>query len=180
VDLELVDCPAILLGADKQEQPIDLSALDMGRLQVAAQALGIAEAAFGVACHYARTRKQFGSLIAQQQMIAFKLADMQVAINAAEMLIYKAAWRRDLGLSYHHASAEAKLFCSEAASIIADQALQIFGGYGYTKEFPVEKYFRDARVTRIYEGTSEIQRLFIGSQLIISETVDCQDKKDSE
>lgn len=166
VDIQLQGCSAQLLGPEGEGLKIALGALDSGRLGVAAQALGIAEAAFEAAVQYAQTREQFGAPIASKQAIAFKLADMQLSLSAAELLIFQAAWRRDQGLPYSRQASEAKLFASEAACSITDEALQIFGGYGYTKDFPVEKYFRDARVTRIYEGTSEIQRLVIARHVL--------------
>lgn len=166
VDVELQHCPAQLLGAEGEGLKIALAALDSGRMGVAAQALGIAEAAFEAAVHYAKAREQFGAPIANNQAIAFKIADMQLSLSAAQLLLFQAAWRRDQGLPYTRQASEAKLFASEAACKITDEALQIFGGYGYTKEFPVEKYFRDARVTRIYEGTSEIQRVVIARHVL--------------
>ncbi len=143
-----------------------LKALDSGRLGVAAQALGIAESAFEAAKKFAMERIQFGIPIAKQQAIAFKLADMQVKLSASELLLMKAAWRKDQALNYTKEASEAKLYCSEAANQIADEALQIHGGCGYTKDYLVEKYFRDARVTTIYEGTSEIQRLVIAREIL--------------
>lgn len=140
---------------------IAMESLNHGRLGVAAQALGIGEAAYEAALHYAKNRKQFGRSLSEQQVIAFKLADMRVKLDAGQLLVDKAAWRpTSLAIS------EAKLFCSEAANQIAYDALQIHGGYGYTKDYPVEKYFRDARVTTLYEGTSEIQRLIIAREIL--------------
>lgn len=155
-----------VLGQQGRGLEIALQALDGGRLGVAAQALGIAESAFEAAKHFAMQRQQFDAPIVQQQAVAFKLADMRVKLSAGELLLFKAAWRRDNGLSYTREASEAKLFCSEAANAIADEALQIHGGCGYTKDYPVEKYFRDARVTTLYEGTSEIQRLIIARHLL--------------
>lgn len=155
-----------LLGKAGMGFQIALSALDSGRLSVAAQSLGIAEAAYEAAVKYAKSRIQFGSPISQQQAIAFKLADMRVKLDAGELLIFKAAWMRSKGLSFTAAASTAKLFCSEAANWIANEALQIHGGYGYIKDYAVEKYFRDARVTTLYEGTSEIQRLIIARHLL--------------
>ncbi|MBA2728059.1 MAG: acyl-CoA dehydrogenase family protein [Parachlamydiaceae bacterium] len=154
------------LGAEGEGFKLALKALDSGRLGVAAQALGIAESAFEAARKFSMEREQFGAPIAKQQAIAFKLADMQVKLSAGELLLFKAAWRKDKGLPYTLEASEAKLYCSEAANQIADEALQIHGGCGYTKDFLVEKYFRDARVTTIYEGTSEIQRLVISREIL--------------
>lgn len=155
-----------LLGKEGMGFQIALSSLDSGRLGVAAQSFGIAEAAYEAAVSYAKSRKQFGTFIGQHQAIAFKLADMRVKLDAAELLIYKAAWLRSKGESYTAAASIAKLFCSEAANWIANEALQVHGGYGYVKDYSVEKYFRDARVTTLYEGTSEIQRLIISRHLL--------------
>lgn len=169
VNFKLENCriPASqLLGKEGEGLRIALGALDSGRLGVAAQSLGISEAAFEAATSYSKHRKQFGKPISDQQAIAFKLADMQVKISASRLLLLKAAWLLDQGKPYTVEASEAKLFGSEAANWIADEALQIHGGYGYTKQYPVEKYFRDARVTRIYEGTSEIQRLVISRHIL--------------
>lgn len=155
-----------LLGVEGEGLKLALSALDNGRLGVAAQSLGIAESAFEAAKKFAKQRQQFGGPIANQQVIAFKLADMQVKLSAGELLLYKAAWLKDKGLPFTKEASEAKLFCSEAANQIADEALQIHGGCGYTKDYLVEKYFRDARVTTLYEGTSEIQRLIIARKIL--------------
>lgn len=154
------------LGAEGEGLKLALKALDSGRLGVAAQSLGIAASAFEAAKKFSVERKQFDVPIAKQQAIAFKLADMQVKLSAGELLLLKAAWLKDKGLPFTLEASEAKLFCSEAANQIADEALQIHGGCGYTKDFLVEKYFRDARVTTIYEGTSEIQRLIISREIL--------------
>jgi hypothetical protein len=157
-----------LLGEEGEGLKIALSSLDSGRLGIAAQAWGIAEAAFEAAVHYAKTREQFGVPIGHHQAIAFKLADMKVKLSAAEGLLLKACCLCDQNLPYTLEASEAKLFCSEAANAIADEALQIHGGYGYTKDYLVEKYFRDARATTLYEGTSEIQRLIISRHVLKS------------
>lgn len=154
-----------VLGQPGEGLKIALSSLDSGRLGIAAQAVGIAEAAFEAALDYSKKREQFGHLIGENQSIAFKLADMRVKLDAARLMMLKAAWLKDEGLSYSMEAAEAKLFCSEVCNEIATEALQIHGGYGYIKDYPVEKYFRDARVTTIYEGTSEIQRIVIARHL---------------
>lgn len=155
-----------LLGKEGMGLHIALSSLDSGRLSVAAQSLGIAEAAYEAALKFSKSRVQFGAPISQQQAIAFKLADMRVKLDASELLIFKAAWMRLKGLPFTAAASTAKLFCSEAANWIANEAVQIHGGYGYIKDYSVEKYFRDARVTTLYEGTSEIQRLVIARHLL--------------
>ncbi len=155
-----------LLGKEGMGFKIALSSLDRGRLSVAAQSFGIAEAAFDAALEYAKSRQQFGTPISQQQAIAFKLADMRVKLDASELLIFKAVWLSAKGASFTAEASTAKLFCSEAANWIANEALQIHGGCGYTKDYLVEKYFRDARVTTLYEGTSEIQRLIIARHLL--------------
>lgn len=153
------------LGMPGDGLKIALSSLDSGRLGIAAQSLGIAEAAFEAALAFSRERHQFGHAIGENQSQAFKLADMRVKLDAGRLLMLQAAWLKDEGGGYGVAAAEAKLFCSEICNEIAGDALQMHGGYGYIKDYPVEKYFRDARVTTIYEGTSEIQRIVISRQL---------------
>lgn len=167
-DLKLENCrvpKAHILGLIGDGLKIALATLDSGRIGIAAQSLGIAEAAFEAALHYAKERKQFGHPIADFQSIAFKLADMQTKIQAGNLLLYKAAWLKEEGKPYTLEASTAKLFCSEMCNEVATEALQIHGGYGYTKDYPVEKYFRDARVTTLYEGTSEIQRIVISRAL---------------
>src|SRR5258708_982547 len=132
-----------------------------GRIGIAAQALGIAQAAYDVAREYAKERHAFGRPIASFQAIQHKLADMSTEIEAARLLVYRAAWLKECGKPHTEAGAKAKLFASEMARRQTSEAIQILGGYGYTKEFPVERYYRDAKITEIYEGTSEIQRLVI-------------------
>jgi butyryl-CoA dehydrogenase len=154
------------LGQEGEGFKIAMSALDGGRIGIAAQALGIAQGALDASLAYAKQRKQFGKPIAHQQAIAFKLADMATKIEAARLLTYQAAWREQMGLPYGKQSAFAKLFASDTAVQVAVEAVQIFGGYGYTKEFPVERYYRDAKVTQIYEGTNEIQRIVISRMLL--------------
>ena len=169
VSLQFENCrfpTECLLGQEGEGLKIALSSLDSGRIGVAAQAVGIAEAAFDAALHHAKERYQFGHVLADNQAIAFKLADMRVLLNAAKMMAMKAAWVKDKGDLFSEEAAEAKLFCSEACNRIADDALQIYGGYGYIKDYAVEKYFRDARVTTLYEGTSEIQRIVISRNLL--------------
>lgn len=154
-----------LLGKPYEGLKIALGALDSGRIGIAAQSLGIAEAAFESALCYAETREQFGEQLLHFQAISFKLADMKLKLTAGELLLFKACWMLDTHQNTRSIAAQAKLFNSEAANEIASEALQIFGGYGYIKSNPVEKYFRDARATTIYEGTSEIQRLVISRHL---------------
>jgi alkylation response protein AidB-like acyl-CoA dehydrogenase len=143
-----------------------MATLDGGRIGIAAQALGIAQAAYDVARAYALERRQFGQRIADFQAIQWKLADMSTQIDAARLLVYRAAWRKQNGLPHTEEGAKAKLFASETARQQTGEAIQILGGYGYTKEFPVERYYRDAKITEIYEGTSEIQRLVIARSIL--------------
>lgn len=154
-----------LLGEEGQGFKIAMANLEVGRIGIAAQALGIAEAAFEAATAYAVDRKQFGKSIAAQQGIAFKLADMATSIEASKLLIYRAADLRANGISCRKEASMAKLFASRTAVEVTTEAIQVFGGYGYTEDYPVERYFRDAKVTEIYEGTSEIQRIVISKQL---------------
>ncbi|HEV8052191.1 MAG TPA: acyl-CoA dehydrogenase family protein [Parachlamydiaceae bacterium] len=154
-----------ILGKPGEGLKIALSSLDSGRLGIAAQSLGIAEAAFEAALLFSKERQQFGHAIGENQVIAFKLADMRVKLDAGRLLMLKAAWLKDENVGYSMEAAEAKLYCSESCNEIAGEALQIHGGCGYIKDYPVEKYFRDARVTTIYEGTSEIQRIVIARNL---------------
>ncbi|MBA3718620.1 MAG: acyl-CoA dehydrogenase family protein [Actinobacteria bacterium] len=145
---------------------VAMATLDGGRIGIAAQALGIAQAAFDAARAYALERKQFGQRIADFQAIQWKLADMATEIDAARMLVYRAAWLKQEGKPHTEEGAKAKLFASETARRQTAEAIQVFGGYGYTKEFPVERYYRDAKITEIYEGTSEIQRLVIARSVL--------------
>ena len=145
---------------------VAMATLDGGRIGIAAQALGIAQAAYEVARAYALERRQFGQRIADFQAIQWKLADMSTQIDAARLLVYRAAWRKQEGLPHTEEGAKAKLFASEMARRQTAEAIQILGGYGYTKEFPVERYYRDAKITEIYEGTSEIQRLVIAREIL--------------
>ena len=143
-----------------------MATLDGGRIGIAAQALGIAQAAYDVAREYALEREQFGRRIGDFQAIQWKLADMATEIDAARLLTYRAAWLKQQGRPHTAEGAKAKLFASEMARRQTAEAIQILGGYGYTKEFPVERYYRDAKVTEIYEGTSEIQRLVIARSIL--------------
>jgi alkylation response protein AidB-like acyl-CoA dehydrogenase len=162
-------CPvADRLGAEGEGFKIAMAVLDAGRIGIAAQALGIAESAYAASLEYARQREAFGQKIGEFQGIAFKLADMKTQIEAARLLIYQAAQAKqrakETGERFTLQAAMAKLFASEVAMFVTHAAVQIHGGMGYSKELPVERYFRDAKITEIYEGTSEIQRLVISRQ----------------
>jgi len=158
------------LGEEGEGFKIAMSNLDAGRISIAAQALGIAEAAYEAALEYAKVREQFGQPIAKFQGIQWMLADMATRIEAARLLVYNAALAKDrakeTGERYSKEAAMAKLYASETASWVTDLAIQIHGGYGYIKDYPVERYYRDARITRIYEGTSEVQRMVIAEQIL--------------
>lgn len=154
-----------VLGEVGQGFKIALANLDVGRIGIAAQALGIAEAAYEEAANYAKERVQFGRPISAQQGVGFKLADMATSVEASKLLVYRAAELRAKGLNCGKEASIAKLFASKTAMEVTTEAIQVFGGYGYTKEYPVERYFRDAKVTEIYEGTSEIQRIVISKHL---------------
>ncbi len=156
---------ANLLGEEGQGFKVAMKTLDGGRIGIASQALGIAQGALDTAVEYAKERKQFDTPIAKFQGIQFQLADMATQIEASRMLVYRAAYLASSGKSYSQASAMAKLMASETAMKVTTQAVQVLGGYGYTREFPVERMMRDAKITEIYEGTSEVQRLVIGSSL---------------
>jgi alkylation response protein AidB-like acyl-CoA dehydrogenase len=162
--IRLYDCRVPvknLLGKEGMGLRIGLTALDAGRIGIAAQALGIAQAAFDESVRYAKERRQFGVPIASHQAIQMMIADMATEVDAARLLVYRAAVLSDQGKPFSQEAAMAKLFASEASNRITDKAVQIHGGYGYSKSYPVERYYRDARVTRIYEGSSEIQRMVI-------------------
>jgi butyryl-CoA dehydrogenase len=154
-----------LLGEEGKGFKVAMKTLDGGRIGIAAQALGIAQGALDGSVAYARERKQFDVRIASFQGIQFQLADMSTQVEAARLLVYRAAFRASAGLSYSQESAMAKLMASETAMRVTTQAVQIHGGYGYTREVPVERMMRDAKITEIYEGTSEVQRIVIGSAL---------------
>jgi alkylation response protein AidB-like acyl-CoA dehydrogenase len=145
---------------------VAMATLDGGRIGIAAQAVGIAQAAYDVAREYAKERHAFGRPIGEFQAIQSKLADMSLEIDAARLLVHRAAWLKENGRPHTEEGAKAKLFASEMARRQTGEAIQILGGYGYTKEFPVERYYRDAKITEIYEGTSEIQRLVIARSIL--------------
>jgi butyryl-CoA dehydrogenase len=154
------------LGEVGQGFKIALGTLDAGRIGIAAQAVGIAAAAYETAVAYARERKSFGVPIGQHQMVQWMLADMATAIEAARLLTLRAAWRKDTGAPYGPEAAMAKLFAAETAMRVTTDAIQVHGGYGFIKEYQVERYFRDAKITQIYEGTSQIQKLVIARHLL--------------
>ncbi len=155
-----------LLGEEDAGFKVAMKTLDGGRIGIAAQALGIAQGAYEEALNYARERKQFDQPIASFQAIQFILADMATRIEASRLLVYQSAWRASAGVSYGKESAMAKLYASETAMWVTTKAVQVFGGYGYTRDFPVERMMRDAKITEIYEGTSEIQRIVIGTTVV--------------
>jgi alkylation response protein AidB-like acyl-CoA dehydrogenase len=165
-DLLFEDTPAERLGPPGAGMRIALSTLDGGRIGIAAQSVGIAQAALDLATSYAKERHAFGRAIGGFQAIQHKLADMQTEIEAARALTWRAARLKDAGRPHTVEGAQAKLFASRVARHWTGEAIQVLGGYGYTKEFPAERYFRDAKVTEIYEGTSEIQRLVIARALL--------------
>lgn len=154
------------IGEDGFGFKFAMKTLDGGRIGIAAQALGIAQGAYDLALDYSKERKTFGKPICHHQAIQFKLADMEVEIEAARLLTYKAAWLKDSGEPYAKAAAMAKLYASEVAMKTTIEAIQIHGGYGYVKEYHVERLMRDAKITQIYEGTSEIQRLVIAREIL--------------
>ncbi len=154
-----------LVGEPGQGFVIAMSQLDAGRINIAAQAIGIASAAFEAAAAYSEQREAFGQPIREFQGVSFTLADMAVRLEAARLLTYRAAWLMGNGFRVTKEAAMAKLYASEAAGFVTDGAVQVHGGYGYSRDYPVERHYRDARVTRIYEGTSEIQRIVISRQL---------------
>ncbi len=155
-----------LLGERDRGFHIAMATLDGGRIGIAAQALGIARAAMEDAIGYARERRQFGRPIAEFQATQWKIADMATRIQAGRLLTYRAAWMRDQGRRHTREASMAKLFASETAMWAATQAVQIYGGYGYIQDYPVERHFRDAKITEIYEGTSEIQRMVIARHVL--------------
>ncbi|QJW45249.1 acyl-CoA dehydrogenase [bacterium BFN5] len=157
---------ANLLGKEGEGFKIAMTTLDGGRIGIAAQALGIAQAAVDHAVKYAKERVQFGKPIASNQAIAFMLADMGTKVEAARLLVYKAAWNKDQGLPYSKEAAMAKMYASDAAMQVTTDAVQIFGGYGYSSEYPVERLMRNAKITQIYEGTNQVQRMVISGAML--------------
>ncbi|RYG62736.1 acyl-CoA dehydrogenase, partial [bacterium] len=145
---------------------VAMATLDGGRIGIATQAIGIARAALDTSVAYSKERKSFGVTISNHQAIQFMLADMATQLDAARLLTWRAATMKDAGVRHSLQSAEAKLYASEMATRVAHKAIQIHGGYGYSTEFPVERHYRDARITEIYEGTSEIQRIVIAANLL--------------
>jgi len=154
------------IGSEGEGYKVALSTLDGGRIGIAAQACGIAQGAFEAALEYSKQRMAFGHPISQFQAIQFMLADMSTELDAARLLIRKAAWKQDTGARFSMDAAIAKLFASEMSTRVTHKAIQIHGGNGYSREYPVERNYRDARITEIYEGTSEIQRLVISSWVL--------------
>ncbi|MEA3357879.1 MAG: acyl-CoA dehydrogenase family protein [Thermodesulfobacteriota bacterium] len=162
--IRLYDCQVPLenlLGEEGMGLRIGMAGLDTGRIGIAAQAVGIGQAAFEESVKYSKQRYQFGVPIAKHEAISMMIADIATKLDAARLMVYRAAVLRDQGKAYSQASAMAKLFASEIACEVTDMAVQIHGGYGYSKSYPVERYYRDARVTRIYEGSSEVHRMVI-------------------
>lgn len=155
-----------LLGQEGKGFKIAMMTLDGGRIGIAAQALGIAQGAIDETVPYVKARKQFGRSIAKFQNTQFQLADMQVKIDAARWLVYDAAMKKEKGLPYSVEAAKAKLFAAEVAMEVTTKAIQLMGGYGYTRDYPVERMFRDAKITEIYEGTSEVQRMVISGAML--------------
>jgi butyryl-CoA dehydrogenase len=170
-ELSFTDCQvpaANRIGNEGEGYKVALSTLDGGRIGIAAQATGIAQGAFDASIVYARERQAFGHPIADFQAIQFMLADMSTDISAARLLVRRAAWKQDAGARFTMEASMAKLFASEMSTRVTHQAIQIHGGNGYSREYPVERAYRDARITEIYEGTSEIQRLVIASWVLKS------------
>jgi len=154
-----------MLGEEGHGFKIAMTILDNGRISIGAQAIGIAQGAFEASLKYANERETFGKPIIRHQAIQNKLADMATRIDAGRLLLYRTAWLRDNGKPFSKEASMAKLFCSETANWVASEAVQIHGGYGYLKDFPVERFMRDAKITEIYEGTSEVQRIVIARNL---------------
>ena len=154
------------LGDEGQGFRIAMTVLDGGRIGVAAQAIGIAQAAYEAALEYSKQRTQFGKPICEFQAIQWMLADMATRIEAARLLVYKAALAKESGARFSKEAAMAKVYASETATWVADRAIQIHGGYGYMKEYPVERHYRDAKITELYEGTSEVQRMVIARSIL--------------
>ncbi len=157
---------ANLIGEEGQGFKIALATLDVGRIGIASQALGIAQGALEKAIQYAKERQQFGKPIGRFQGVGFKLADMATRVDASRLLVYRAAWMKDQGMTLGEKASMAKMYASDTAMHVTTEAVQIHGGYGYIREFEVERMMRDAKITQIYEGTNEIQRLVISRQLL--------------
>ncbi|EJO5348389.1 acyl-CoA dehydrogenase [Clostridium botulinum] len=155
-----------LLGREGKGFGIAMKTLDGGRIGIAAQALGIAEGALNQAVEYMKERKQFGKKLTKFQGLQWYIADMKVRVDAAKYLVYKAAWKKSAGENYTMDAAEAKLYAAETAMNVTNKSLQILGGYGYTKDYPLERMLRDAKITEIYEGTSEVQKMVIANNLL--------------
>ena len=165
IHFDKVEVPAEnILGEEERGFRVAMATLDQGRIGVGAQAVGIAEAAFRYAKKYSKERMQFGQAIARFQAVQFMLADMSTKIAASRLLVEHASKLKDRGQPFTKEAAHAKLFASETANFVTDKAIQVLGGVGYMREYPVERYFRDARITEIYEGTSEVQRLVIADK----------------
>jgi len=168
-ELIFSDCvvpAANLLGKEGSGFRVALSALDCGRISCGAMSIGLAQEAFDIAVKYAKQREQFGKPIAALQAIQFHLAEMSVMIETGRMLVYKAAWKKDQGQDYGLEAAQAKYYCSEVATKVTHKAIQVLGGYGYISDYQVERMYRDARVTELFEGTTEIQKLVIARYLL--------------
>lgn len=155
-----------LLGKEGKGFSIAMKTLDGGRIGIAAQALGIAEGALTEAIEYMKERTQFGKKLTKFQGLQWYMADMKVRVDAAKHLVYKAAWKKSIGENYTMDAAEAKLYAAETAMYVTNKSLQILGGYGYTKDYPLERMLRDAKITEIYEGTSEVQKMVIANSLL--------------
>ena len=155
-----------LLGKEGKGFNIAMKTLDGGRIGIASQAVGIAQGAMDEVIQYVKERKQFGRPLAQFQNTQFQIADLQTAVEAARLLVRRAAWKKDMQLPYTVDAAYCKLFAAETAMHVTTKVVQLFGGYGYTREYPVERMMRDAKITEIYEGTSEVQRMVIGGSLL--------------
>src|SRR2546430_3309197 len=161
-----VPATAVLGSEGRGFSEVAMAGLDAGRIGIGAQSLGIARGALALACAYAQERRQFGAPISSFQSIRFSLSVVRTELDAARMLVLRAAWLKDRGAPFTREASEAKLYASEAANRAVSACLQVFGGYGYMREYGIERYFRDARATTIYEGTSEVQRMVIARSLV--------------
>ena len=170
-ELIMVDCivpKENLLGKEGQGFKVAMKTLDGGRIGIASQAVGIAQGAIDITVHYVKERKQFGKRISEFQNTQFELADMQTKVDAARLLTYRAAYHKDAGENYTSLAAMAKLFASEVSSDVTRRCLQLHGGYGYSREYAIERMMRDAKITEIYEGTSEVQKMVIASNMKVN------------